>query len=112
MYSRSRNYRFTVKNEGFEFRRIHPVQTVRKHRLIDRHAGDQDDDGIVICMESSDPVAPSLFHNPRGFFSAKTIDQLIAEQGARPVYDLSVFAGAIPDEDMDEFVADIYRTRT
>lgn len=46
------------------------------------------------------------------FFSAKTLDQLIAEQGTLPVYDLSVFAGAIPDEDMDEFVSDIYRTRT
>jgi hypothetical protein len=36
---------------------------------------------------------------------------LIAGQGILPVHDLSVFAGAIPDEDMDEFVADIYRTR-
>jgi len=45
------------------------------------------------------------------FFSSKTIDQLIAEQGTLPVSDLSIFAGAIPDEDLDEFVADIYRGR-
>src|SRR5271163_1880235 len=42
---------------------------------------------------------------------AKTIEQLIREQGIRPVADVSVFAGAIPDEDVDEFVADIYRDR-
>jgi hypothetical protein len=45
------------------------------------------------------------------FFSAKTIDQLIAEQGIRPVADVGIFAGVIPDEDIDEFVADIYRDR-
>jgi hypothetical protein len=45
------------------------------------------------------------------FFAAKTIDQLIAEQGVRPVTDISIFAGTIPDEDIDEFVADIYRDR-
>jgi hypothetical protein len=42
---------------------------------------------------------------------AKTIEQLIREQGIRPVADVSVFAGAIPDEDVDEFVADVYRDR-
>jgi hypothetical protein len=47
----------------------------------------------------------------RSFFEAKTIDQLIAEQGVHPVTDLSILAGTIPDEDMDEFVADIYRDR-
>jgi hypothetical protein len=46
-----------------------------------------------------------------GFFSTKAIDQLIAEQGTAPVSDLSILAGAIPDEDLDEFVADIYRSR-
>jgi hypothetical protein len=46
------------------------------------------------------------------FFSAKTIDQLIAEQGVRPIADIGIFAGAIPDEDVEEFVADIYRNRT
>ena len=45
------------------------------------------------------------------FFSAKTIDQLVAEQGTVPVTDLSILAGAIPDEDLDEFVTDIYRSR-
>ena len=112
MYSRSRNYRFTVKNERFEFRRTHPVQTVqRKHRLIDRHAGEQDDEGIIVYIGSPDPVVPPLLRNPKTFFSAKTIDQLIAEQGVSPVSDISIFAGVIPDDDIDEFVADIYRHR-
>jgi hypothetical protein len=51
------------------------------------------------------------FWSSDNFFTAKTIDQLIAGQATFPIHDISVFAGAIPDEDMDEFVADIYRTR-
>ena len=45
------------------------------------------------------------------FFLARTIDQLIAEQSVLPVSDLGALAGAIPDGDIDEFVADIYRAR-
>jgi hypothetical protein len=45
------------------------------------------------------------------FFKAKTIEQLIAEQGISPIADVSIFAGVIPDEDIDEFVAEIYRGR-
>jgi hypothetical protein len=45
------------------------------------------------------------------FFEAKGIEQLIAEQRVQPIADLSVLGGAIPDEDVDEFVADIYRDR-
>jgi len=46
-----------------------------------------------------------------GFFESKTITELIVEQDVFPVSDVGVFAGAIPDEDVDEFVADIYRGR-
>ena len=45
------------------------------------------------------------------FLAAKTIEQLIAEQGISPIADVSIFSGVIPDEDIDEFVADIYRGR-
>ena len=45
------------------------------------------------------------------FFKAKSVEQLIAEQHTHPVTDISILAGAIPDEDVDEFVADIYRSR-
>ncbi len=45
------------------------------------------------------------------FWNAKSIEQLIAEQGTRAVTDFSLLSGAIPDEDVDEFVADIYRQR-
>jgi hypothetical protein len=54
--------------------------------------------------------SPTL-HGERGFFVAKTIDQLIAEQGIHPVTDLKLLGGAIPDEDVDAFVAEIYRDR-
>lgn len=46
-----------------------------------------------------------------GFFAAKTIEQLIAEQHVRPITDLSVLAGALPDEDVDAMVAETYRDR-
>jgi predicted DNA-binding antitoxin AbrB/MazE fold protein len=55
--------------------------------------------------------APATASDARGFFEARTIDQLIAEQGILPVSDIGVFAGAIPDEDVDAFVADIYSDR-
>jgi hypothetical protein len=45
------------------------------------------------------------------FFAAKTIGQLIAEQGIQPITNLEVLAGAIPDDDVDEMVADIYHDR-
>jgi hypothetical protein len=45
------------------------------------------------------------------FFTAKTVDQLIAEQGIHPITHLEALSGAIPDEDVDEMVADIYRER-
>jgi hypothetical protein len=46
------------------------------------------------------------------FFTAKTIDQLTAEQGAHPVTKLEALSGVIPDEDIDEFIAEIYQDRT
>jgi antitoxin (DNA-binding transcriptional repressor) of toxin-antitoxin stability system len=45
------------------------------------------------------------------FFAPKTIGQLIAEQHVHPIADLSVLAGALPDEDVDVMVAETYRDR-
>jgi hypothetical protein len=56
-------------------------------------------------------VTTECIQTPDSFFTAKSIDELIAEQGTQPVSDITVFAGVIPDEDIDEFVADIYRSR-
>jgi hypothetical protein len=53
---------------------------------------------------------PILF-DTASFFNSKSIDQLIAEQQVQPIADISVLSGAIPDEDVDEFIADIYRDR-
>lgn len=63
--------------------------------------------------ETAAPAAPDGQTLPfdRSFFEAKTIDQLIAKQGVHPITDFSVLAGSIPDEDIDEFVAEIYRNR-
>jgi hypothetical protein len=46
-----------------------------------------------------------------GFFEAKTIDALIAEQRVLPITDLTSLAGAIPENDVEEFVAEIYKSR-
>jgi hypothetical protein len=45
------------------------------------------------------------------FFEAKTIEQLLAEQDIHAVTDLSALSGALPDEDLDDMVAEIYQAR-
>jgi len=45
------------------------------------------------------------------FFEAKSIDRLIIEQGIHPIENVEVLSGAIPDEDIDELISDIYRDR-
>jgi hypothetical protein len=55
-------------------------------------------------------ITPVEFIN-RTFFTPRTIEQLIAEQHVRPIANISALGGAIPDEDVDEFVAEIYRDR-
>lgn len=47
----------------------------------------------------------------KSFFAPKTIGQLIAEQHVHPIANISILSGAIPDENVDEFVAEIYRDR-
>jgi hypothetical protein len=47
----------------------------------------------------------------RSFFEPRTIKQLIAEQHVHPIANIAILSGAIPDEDVDEFVAEIYRDR-
>jgi hypothetical protein len=44
------------------------------------------------------------------FFSSKTIDQLIAEQGVRPIDDLSLF-GTLSDDEVDALLAEIHQGR-
>ena len=45
------------------------------------------------------------------FFQAKTIEELIAEQGVQPVISLEAVAGWIPNEDVDAFLDAIYSDR-
>jgi hypothetical protein len=44
------------------------------------------------------------------FFASKTIDQLIAEQGVKPVADLGVF-GTLSDDEVDALIAEIHQGR-
>jgi uncharacterized protein YdhG (YjbR/CyaY superfamily) len=45
------------------------------------------------------------------FFTPRTIEQLIAEQHVHPIANISILSGPIPDQDVDQFVAEIYRDR-
>src|SRR5258708_4780082 len=45
------------------------------------------------------------------FFTPRTIEQLIADQHVHPIANISILSGAIPDQDVDQFVAEIYRDR-
>jgi hypothetical protein len=67
--------------------------------------------GAVVSNAAGAPEATDGAPGGRRFFESKTIDQLIAGQGVRPVSDIGVFTGTIPDEDLDEFLAEIYRER-
>ncbi|HUA21539.1 MAG TPA: hypothetical protein VMB25_22500, partial [Bryobacteraceae bacterium] len=62
-------------------------------------------------LENIEVTSGPVIDGGRRFFVAKTIDQLIAEQGIHPITNLKSLAGAIPDEDVDDFIADIYRDR-
>jgi hypothetical protein len=54
---------------------------------------------------------PPMDFISRSFFSPRTIEQLVAEQHIHPTANVSILGGAIPDEDLDQFVAEIYRDR-
>src|SRR5262249_9713339 len=43
------------------------------------------------------------------FFAAKTIDQLIAEQGVQPITDLASFSTGLSDHEVDELIAEIHQ---
>jgi hypothetical protein len=62
-------------------------------------------------LENVEITSSPVIEGNRRFFVTKTIEQLIAEQGIHPIKDLRSLAGAIPDDDVDEFVAGIYRDR-
>jgi len=65
---------------------------------------------MAVLEQPVQVAAPGRFIS-QSFFTPKTIKQLIAEQHVRPIADISILSGAIPDEDVDDFVADIYRDR-
>jgi hypothetical protein len=55
---------------------------------------------------------PTLSVGEGNFFSAQTIHQLAVAQKVRPITDISILSGGFPkDEDIDDFVEEIYRAR-
>ena len=45
------------------------------------------------------------------FFTAKTIDQLIAEQGVKPITEFAAFSGGLSDDEVDALIAEIHQGR-
>jgi len=55
---------------------------------------------------------PALFMGERNFFSAQTIQQLATAQKVKPMKDISILRGGFPkDEDVDDFLGEIYSAR-
>jgi hypothetical protein len=55
-------------------------------------------------------IEVAAFPGRGDFFASKTIEQLIAEQGVKPVDDLSVF-GTLSEDEVDSLIAEIHRGR-
>src|SRR5258706_55042 len=77
---------------------------------VNRQAQALESEDLPKTAEYPIQVAPGRLIN-QSFFTTKTIKQLIAEQHVHPIANISILSGAIPDEDVDEFVAEIYRDR-
>ena len=60
--------------------------------------------------------APFPLARPRygthDFFAAKSLSELAREQGVGPIMDITALQGGLPDdEDIDEMLEEIYRSR-
>lgn len=64
----------------------------------------------LLEIESIEPL-PSLALGEGNFFASQSIQQLIESQGVKPIRNISVFAGIIPDEEIDDFISEIYQAR-
>lgn len=67
-------------------------------------------------VEAALSDAPSPIARPRygthDFFAAKSLSELAREQGVGPIKDISSLQGGLPDdEDIDEMLEEIYRSR-
>lgn len=54
---------------------------------------------------------PSLSLGEGNFVLSPTIEQLAASQGVKPLQDISLLGGFLSDDEVDEFVSDIYESR-
>src|ERR1035441_9623452 len=58
----------------------------------------------VVSRRAHEPTCAKRPKKMNDFWIPTTIDNIISEQQVGPVADIGIFSGAIPDEDMDEFV--------
>jgi hypothetical protein len=82
--------------------RIEPVH-IRRITELRSHAA---------TYNSGDRTAASLSFDSGDFFANHTIEDLAKQQKIKPMNDLSVLSGGIPEDiDLDEFLGDIYASR-
>lgn len=66
---------------------------------------------IELLEISSIEALPSLALGEGNFFASPSIQQLIEAQGVKPIRDISIFAGVIPDDEIEDFLSEIYQAR-
>lgn len=65
----------------------------------------------LIDMESVEPL-PSISLGAGNFFAAYSLTELATVQGIKPIRDTSILVGGFPeDEDVDDFLTEIYGSR-
>jgi len=70
--------------------------------------------GAVDAGRLSDAQSPPARrqHGTHDFFAGKSLSELAREQGVGPIEDIRSLAGGLPDdEDIDEMLGEIYRSR-
>jgi hypothetical protein len=70
--------------------------------------------GEVDAAALSDAQSPPARrqYGKHDFFAGKSLSELVREQGVGPIQDISSLAGGLPDdEDIDEMLEEIYRSR-
>ena len=98
---------FDVDKEDQVYALLRNPVSVEGEATLDPHTGRVE----LIHIKKLSPLEP-LSLGASFFFSGKTIDELATMQGVKPLENLSVLAGGLPeDPQFDELMEEIYRDR-
>jgi|GEM_PF-1967102 len=83
----------------------HPVRAVGIGKILP-----QSDRVESLEIQTIEPL-PSLALGEGNFVLSSSIEQLAAAQGTKPLQDINTLGGFLADDEVDEFVAEIYDSR-